>query len=179
MSRRGLKLAVTHLGSAALLAIAVAPLAHAQPRAEDAPNAPGAAAASPGASASQNPADSTAEAMAARAKAAYGPLVPQRPKACGTQDKNGEIVVCAPEDGKQWRIPSTTDSDPSSRQATRTGVPRAPQMDRGSCKGKGQLGCIGIGRTAAPMYMIDLSAIPPTPKGSDAEKVAKGEMSDR
>jgi hypothetical protein len=116
--------------------------------------------------------------MTARANATYGPLVPQRPKACGTQDKNGEIVVCAPDSGKQWRVPSTTDSDPTSRQATRTGIPRAPQLDRGSCKGKGQVGCIGIGRAAAPMYMIDLSTIPETPKGSDAEKVAKGEMSD-
>ena len=121
----------------------------------------------------------SAESMTARARAAYGPLAPQRPKACGTQDKNGEIVVCAPDDGKQWRIPSTSDSDPASRQATRTGVPRAQQLDRGSCKGKGQLGCIGIGRAAPPIYMIDLSAIPATPKGSDAEKVANGEMSDR
>lgn len=121
----------------------------------------------------------SAESMTARAKAAYGPLTPQRPKACGSTDKDGDIVVCAPDDGKQWRIPSTTDSDPTSRQATRTGVPRAPQLDRGSCKGKGQLGCIGIGRAAPPIYMIDLSAIPATPKDSDAEKVAKGEMSDR
>lgn len=128
----------------------------------------------------QDPADpvgTSAESMAARAKAAYGPLAPQRPKACGTQDKNGEIVVCAPDDGRQWRIPSSTDSDPNSRQATRTGVPRAPQLDRGSCKG--QPGCIGVGRARAPIYMIDLSAIPPTPKDSDAEKVANGEMSDR
>jgi hypothetical protein len=121
----------------------------------------------------------SAESMTARARAAYGPLAPQRPKACGTQDKNGEIVVCAPDDGKQWRIPSTSESDPTSRQATRTGIPRAPQLDRGSCKGKGQIGCIGIGRSAAPIYMIDLSTIPETPKDSDAEKVAKGEMSDR
>lgn len=161
-----------YLGGAALLAMAVSPPAHAQ----DAANPDAANPASPSA---ESPAGPSAESMAARAKAAYGPLAPQRPKACGTQDKNGEIVVCAPDGGKQWRIPSTTDSDPTSRQATRTGIPRAPQLDRGSCKGKGQIGCIGIGRAAEPMYMIDLSAIPETPKDSDAEKVAKGEMSDR
>jgi hypothetical protein len=159
LSRRGLRVGLAHAGGVALLFIVASPPAVAQDAA--------------------NPAGPSAESMAARAKAAYGPLAPQRPKACGTQDKNGEIVVCAPDDGKQWRIPSTSDSDPTSRQATRTGVPRAPQLDRGSCKGKGQLGCIGIGRAAVPMYMIDLSAIPQTPKDSDAEKVAKGEMSDR
>jgi hypothetical protein len=157
LSRRGLKLGLAWASAAALLA--------------------------GGSSGSDqdaaDPAGTSAESMAARAKAAYGPLAPQRPKACGTQDKNGEIVVCAPDDGKQWRIPSTSDSDLTSRQATRTGVPRAPQLDRGSCKGKGQLGCIGLGRAAPPVYMIDLSAIPPTPKDSDAEKVANGEMSDR
>jgi hypothetical protein len=159
------------MGAAVVLAMMVSPFAQAQ----DAPNPPGPNPARPPA---ERPVPATAESMTARANAAYGPLVPQRPKACGTQDKNGEIVVCAPDNGKQWRIPSTTDSDPTSRQATRTGIPRAPQLDRGSCKGKGQLGCIGIGRAAAPMYMIDLSTIPETPKGSDAEKIAKGEMSD-
>ena len=171
MSRRGLKHRKTCICGAAILAIVASPFAHAQ----DAANPNTANGASPSA---ESPAAPTAESMAARARAAYGPLAPQRPKTCGTQDKNGEIVVCAPDDGKQWRIPSTTDSDPTSRQATRTGIPRAPQLDRGSCKGKGQLGCIGIGRAATPMYMIDLSTIPETPKGSDAEKVAKGEMSD-
>jgi hypothetical protein len=121
----------------------------------------------------------SAEQMVDRAKAAYGPLAPQRPKNCGSQDKSGEIVVCAPDDGKQWRVPSTSESDPTSRQATRTGMPRAPQLDRGSCKGKGQLGCIGLGGRAREIYMIDLKSIPETPKGSDAEKVANGEMADR
>lgn len=124
-------------------------------------------------------ADQSAQTMVDRAKAAYGPLAPQRPKACGSQDKNGEIVVCAPDPGKQWRIQGITDSDPTSRQALRTGMPRAPQLDRGSCKGTGRVGCIGLGGKAQEIYMIDLSSIPETPKGSDAEKVAKGEKSDR
>lgn len=123
--------------------------------------------------------DSVVEAMVDRAKAAYGPATPQRPKACGSQNKDGDIVVCAPDDGKQWRIPSVTDSDPTSRQATRTGMPRAPQLDRGSCKGTGHVGCMGLGGKAREIYMIDLSTIPETPKDSDAEKVAKGEKSDR
>ena len=121
----------------------------------------------------------TAETMIDRARTAYGPLAPQRPKPCGNQDKAGDIVVCAPGDGKQWRIPPTSETDPNSRTATRTGVPRAPQLDRGSCKGSGRIGCIGLGGKGREIYMIDLSSIPATPKGSDAEKVANGEMSDR
>jgi hypothetical protein len=127
----------------------------------------------------QDAVDRKVDSMVDRAKAAYGPAAPQRPKTCGTQNKDGEIVVCAPDDGKQWRIAPPSDSDPTSRQATRTGMPRAPQLDRGSCKGTGHVGCIGLGGKGHEIYMIDLSTIPETPKDSDAEKVAKGEKSDR
>lgn len=124
-------------------------------------------------------AERNAQDMVDRAKAAYGPASPQRPRNCGSQDRNGEIVVCAPDDGKQWRIAPPSERDPTSRQATRTGVPRAPQLDRGSCKGTGHVGCFGLGGKAKEIYMIDLGSIPETPKDSDAEKVANGEMSDR
>src|ERR1700712_4335700 len=114
------------LGGAALLAMMVSTFALAQ---SAPPNQPGPNPARPPAerplpaTAESGPVaaesgGATAESMTARASATYGPLAPQRPKACGTQDKNGEIVVCAPGDGKQWRIPSTTDSDPNSRHAT-------------------------------------------------------------
>lgn len=99
-----------------------------------------------------------------------------RPR-CGEKGAGGDIVVCAPDDGAQWRVPSTADSDPTSRAALRDGVPRAPQLDRGSCRG--QPGCITGGWAPPPIYIIDLAAIPETPKDSDADKVARGEMSDR
>lgn len=100
----------------------------------------------------------------------------ERPR-CGEKGAGGDIVVCAPDDGAQWRVPSTAESDPTSREALRDGVPRAPQLDRGSCRG--QPGCITGGWAPPPIYIIDLAAIPEAPKDSDAEKVAKGEMSDR
>lgn len=103
----------------------------------------------------------------------------QQRKACQAQSKDSEIVVCAGGGDKEFRVQSSSQLDPNSRQATRTGVPRAPQLDRGSCKGKGQVGCIGIGGRAREIYMIDLKSIPETPKDSDAEKVANGEMADR
>ena len=97
---------------------------------------------------------------------------------CRSARKSGEIVVCV-DRGEDLRVPSTADSDPSSlaaRRALNNGVPRAPQLDRGSCKG--QPGCM-IGGWAPPqIYVIDLAAIPEAPEGSDADKIAKGEMPD-
>ena len=128
-------------------------------------------------------ADIKAKDMADRAKASYGPMTPeQQRKACQAQNaqtKDGEIVVCGGKDDKEFRVQSSSQLAPNSRSATRTGVPRAPQLDKGSCKGTGHVGCIGIGGKGKEIYMIDLKSIPETPKDSDAEKVAKGEMSDR
>ena len=128
----------------------------------------------------QQAGDRQAQDMIDRARSSYGPMTPeQKRKACQAQSKDSDIVVCAGGDDKEFRVQSSSELDPSSRQATRTGVPRAPQLDRGSCKGKGQIGCLGLGGRAREIYMIDLKSIPETPKDSDAEKVANGEMADR
>jgi hypothetical protein len=89
---------------------------------------------------------------------------------------DGEIVVCA-DHGADLKVPSTAESDPNSREARRAldnGVPRAPQLDRGSCKG--QAGCVVGGWAPPPVYYIDVTALPEPPEGSDADKIAKGEM---
>ena len=54
---------------------------------------------------------------------------------------------------------------------------RPPKLDREPCNPK-QLGCFQFGQTRK-IELIDLSKIPEAPPGSDADKVAKGEMSDR
>ena len=98
---------------------------------------------------------------------------------CRNARKTGEIVVCV-DRGEDLRVPTTAESDPSSqaaRRALNNGVPRAPQLDRGSCKGKP--GCVIGGWAPPPIYVIDLAAIPEAPEGSDADKIAKGEMPDR
>jgi len=98
---------------------------------------------------------------------------------CDRPRQGDEIVVCV-DRGEDLRVPTTAESDPSSlaaRRARNNGVPLAPQLDRGSCKG--QPGCIVGGWTPPPLYLIDLKAIPEAPEGSDADKVAKGELSDR
>ena len=121
----------------------------------------------------QDAADSKVDAMVTTARQAYGPQLTK--PGCG-KGSGEEIVVCA-DDGKQYRVQPTSDTDPNSHEALYDGLPRAPQLDRGSCRG--QPGCIIGGYAPPPVYYIDLKAIPDAPKDSDAEKVAKGEMQDR
>ena len=96
--------------------------------------------------------------------------------ACGEPGANGEIVVCGADHGERWRVPSTTDSDPESHQATNTGVPRAPNVSPlPDCRRR----CIGFGKAPAPLYIIDLRKMPEAPAGSDADRVARGEIPER
>ena len=98
---------------------------------------------------------------------------------CRNARKSGEIVVCI-DRGEDLRVPSTAESDPSSlaaRRALNNGIPRAPQLDRGSCKG--QPGCVVGGWAPPPIYVIDPTALPQAPEGSDADRIAKGELPDR
>ncbi len=113
--------------------------------------------------------------MIAKARETYGP--PSPAKARCDQGNEGEITVCAPDRGERWRVPPTSETSPQSREALYDGLPRAPQLDRGSCKG--QPGCMVGGWAPPPVYMIDLSKLPETPEGSDADKIAKGEMAER
>ena len=97
---------------------------------------------------------------------------------CRNARKSGEIVVCI-DRGEDLRVPSTAESDPSSlaaRRALNNGIPRAPQLDRGSCKG--QPGCVVGGWAPPPIYVIDPAALPQAPEGSDADRIAKGELPD-
>lgn len=98
---------------------------------------------------------------------------------CRNARKSGEIVVCI-DRGEDLRVPSTAESNPSSlaaRRALNNGIPRAPQLDRGSCKG--QPGCVVGGWAPPPIYVIDPAALPQAPEGSDADRIAKGELPDR
>jgi hypothetical protein len=97
---------------------------------------------------------------------------------CRSARKAGEIVVCV-DRGEDLRVPTTAESDPDSlaaRRALNNGVPRAPAFSR-SCKG--QPGCITGGWAPPPIYAIDPAALPEAPEGSDADKIAKGELPDR
>ena len=114
--------------------------------------------------------------MLDKAHAVYG--VPDRSIRCkpGVGD---EIVVCA-DHGNDQRVPSTAESDPSSLAARRAldgNIPRAPDVGYIRCKRGADGVCRGnMGGTPTPVYYIDLDKLPPPPEGSDADKIAKGEL---
>ncbi len=91
--------------------------------------------------------------------------------------KQGEITVCAPRPD-EYRIPSTGDDDPTGAGA-RDGQLRAPDVSgNGIFKGKPTMSGMCLIPPCPPEqpYIIDLSTIPIAPAGSDADKIAKGEM---
>lgn len=92
---------------------------------------------------------------------------------CLRTARQGEIVVCAPDEDK-YRIPSTAESDPTGARGTDDGRLHPPDVSGLPDCSKG--GCIGFGRAPRHVYMIDLSQIPVAPAGSDADKIAKGEV---
>lgn len=105
----------------------------------------------------------------------YGPPPPvsncSKPK---EQQSENEIVVCARQnkDDEQFRVQSTAELDPDSREATNDGLPRAPDVaGDGIFKGKG----ISLGGPPVVAYMLDFELLPDTPEGSEADKIAKGE----
>jgi hypothetical protein len=106
----------------------------------------------------------TAEQLLENARSLYSAAPP---KAEPCPDSTGdEIVVCAEqEDPATQYVPSDTDSgDPDD------GVPRAPDVTGLPSDG------MRIGKTPRHPLIIDLTAIPEPPPGSDADKIAKGEM---
>jgi hypothetical protein len=117
-----------------------------------------------------------AEAMVARQREMLG--LRRTQARCAPRTSADEIVVCATDTAK-YRVQSTAELNPTSRQATRTGVPRAPDVGNHPRAGVGVGGCM-LGPCPPPtMYMIDLATIPEAPPGSDADKIAKGEMRGR
>ena len=111
--------------------------------------------------------------MLETAHAAYGVKDPR----AGCRPKVGdEIVVCA-DHGDDLHVPSTAESDPDSLAARRAldgGIPRAPQFDHGSCRGKPN--CVTGGWAPPPIYYVDVTKLPAPPEGSDAEAIANGEQ---
>ncbi len=97
---------------------------------------------------------------------------------CPDAKDDGEIVVCGRDHGEQWRVPPTSETDPNSPDATRTGALHPPDF---APKYPGPVvasGCLP-GSCPKEFYIIDLDTIPVAPEGSDADKVGKGELTDR
>ena len=105
-----------------------------------------------------------------QSRAVYG--VPDPRLRCRPKAGSDEIVVCV-DRGEDQQVDRGA-PDPNTlegRRALNGGVPRAPQFDRGYCPE-----CPHFGSVPPPVYYIDMKAIPEPPPGSDADKIAKGEM---
>ncbi len=116
----------------------------------------------------------SAEEAVQNTKDMYGPPPPTRNcSKPNDQQSQSEIVVCARKvDDSQFRVKSTSELDPNSKEATDDGLPRAPDVaGDGIFKGKG----MSLGGTPDPAYMIDFKLLPDAPEGSDADRIAKGE----
>ncbi|WP_239026317.1 hypothetical protein [Novosphingobium decolorationis] len=99
-------------------------------------------------------------------------------RACLRTIRQGEIVVCAP-DEEEFRIPSTAEDDPTGAAGTDDGRLRAPDVaGDGIFKGKATAGGMCVVGPCPPEQplIIDLSTIPEAPEGSDADKIAKGRL---
>ena len=89
---------------------------------------------------------------------------------------DGEIVVCAKDHTARYRVPSSIDDNPRSHEALRDGARHAPNVSSNQCDHVEEVHCKYKGYAPPPIYYIDLSKIPLPPPGSDAEKIANGEM---
>jgi len=106
-----------------------------------------------------------------------GHLAPPLRKRCAAPT-GGDIVVCA-QDNTPFRMPSTADTDPNSKEALNDGRLTTPDVaGAGIFKGKPTMSgaCLIPPCPPPKAYMIDLSQIPKPPPGSDADKIAKGEL---
>ncbi|MDN3647043.1 hypothetical protein QWY75_12595 [Pontixanthobacter aestiaquae] len=123
----------------------------------------------------QNAPSLTAEEAAENAKAAYGPP-PPKPK-CDPQEGD-EIVVCAEEqDQSQFRVKSSSELDPTSEEAIKDGLPRAPDVGGpGIFKGPATVGglCLIPPCPKEAALIIDVTALPEAPPGSDADRISRG-----
>ena len=85
---------------------------------------------------------------------------------------DGEIVVCARDHSGRYRVQSSTDENPLSREALRTGALHPPDVYTHPSGGVS----IGFGHVPPPIYYIDTTKLPTAAPGTDADKIAKGEM---
>ena len=87
---------------------------------------------------------------------------------------SGEIVVCRrTRDQSDLRYSSDDAAERRYAEATMDkGSPRAPAFSP-PCDPK-TVGCFRIGRVPPPAYIVDFDALPDTPPGSDADRIARG-----
>ena len=118
----------------------------------------------------------TAQDMIDTSKQVFGEQRAQ--SSCAKADPD-EIVVCLDRRTDQ-RVPSTAQTDPNSRAARKAldgNIPSAPFVGSIACRQGADGVCRGnVGSAPEPAYYVDVSALPQPPEGSDADRIAKGEV---
>lgn len=127
----------------------------------------------------QQEAATTAEEALEAADDAFGP---KKPKPCLKSNDPNEIVVCAKvQDDSEFRVKSSGQLNPHDR-SNNGGLPRAEDIPGiagpGIFTGPATISGACLPGSCPPEMpiMIDLEAIPEAPAGSDADKIAKGEL---
>ena len=122
------------------------------------------------AAAAAAPGPVSAEDLIERARSFYSIEQENQREVC-PESSEEEIVVCREVgDPDRYRVPSDAD-----RGVVRHEVPRAPNVS--GLPDCSQATCIRVGRQPPQVNLIDLDAIPEAPPGSDADRIARGEMS--
>lgn len=101
-------------------------------------------------------------------------MITTTPRACRPENRvPGQIVVCRNnEENERQKLPLPVERDTS--KTTADGAPRAPNVSGLPDCSKG--GCMRLGKVPPPVYYFDITKLPEAPAGSDAEKIARGEM---
>ncbi|MFC3099749.1 hypothetical protein [Altererythrobacter lauratis] len=88
---------------------------------------------------------------------------------CAQAEANPDvIVVCRRwESGERYTFERPVEADSG---VTGSGAPRPPEFDNSCLRTRGRENCIMLGRVPPPAVMVDFSAFPETPAGSDAAR---------
>lgn len=88
---------------------------------------------------------------------------------------SGAIIVCRRRrDGREFGFDAERAQQRYAEETMNKGDPRAPDFAE-SCKKNPEKGvCIGFGKVPPPAYLVDFTALPDTPPGSDADRVGRG-----
>lgn len=120
----------------------------------------------------------TAEQALAAAQDSYGPPPPEPEVSPDCADPGpGEIVVCAAlEEQSQFRVPSSLDEGDDSHLGWDGRPPdvAGPGIFTGPPTVSGL--CLIPPCPKPPVYYFDITALPEAPEGSDADRIARGEM---